>query len=137
MSQPKYNDDEKINISKSGSIMLIDSKLTNNLLKTIREKLQLEGIKLNTETIIKCLRYVMEIVEASELKGEDQKIMVIKIMRDLVNETKLDDNTKKMLLSFVDQDVIDNVIDFVVDATKGKVNINKIKDVTRSCCFGF
>lgn len=150
MSQSKNNDDEPINISNYKLTNKLTNKLTDKLtnkltdkvlitikkkiLTTIKKKMQVEGIELNTKTVIKCLRYVMEVIEVSELKGEEQKIMAIKIMRDLVNETELDDNSKKIILSIVDNNILGNIIDFVVDATKGNVSINNIKDIGKSCC---
>ena len=40
---------------------------------------------------------------------------------------------KTLLLNFVNNNTISNLIDLIVDATKGNLNINTIKKVSTSC----
>ena len=46
-------------------------------------KLKIKGVKINSGTLINIVRYAMEIVEITKVKGSEQKRMVIELLRDL------------------------------------------------------
>ena len=76
----------------------------------------------------------MEIVEASILKGKAQRVLVVKIVRKVVELAPISDDKEKLLLDMIDEGIIGNVIDLVVAATKGELDINAMKDAAAACC---
>jgi len=113
-------------------------------------KLQLiEQIKENTQDLDKTLLFTlltkaMEIVETSDFKGSLQKDIVIQILISVLESDLVKSVHKDDLLLFLRNDV-SNVIDIIVDASNGKININnvevveKVEKVTTSlvaCLFG-
>ena len=79
----------------------------------------------------------MEIVEASKLKGEQQKKLVTKIVRKVIVDAPVADEKEKLMLDMVDQDIVGNVIDLVVSASKGEVNVNAAVAAAAGCCLSF
>ena len=76
----------------------------------------------------------MEIVEASALKGEEQKKLVEKIVRKIIVDAPIQDDKEKLLLAMIDEGVVGDVIDLVVSATKGEININIAEKAAVGCC---
>jgi hypothetical protein len=97
-------------------------------------KVKLENTEVSVENLMKILQFAMEIVEMTELKGNDQKNMAIKLVRQVVVESPIEDDKKNMILNMIDQGILANTVDLVVDASKGNVNINKVVKVASGCC---
>ena len=80
----------------------------------------------------------MELVEQLEdVKGTEQRDFAVLLVREIIDKSKMSQTQKENCLLVIDFGVLDNVVDFVIDATKGNVGINKIKKkVSRlfSCC---
>jgi hypothetical protein len=67
----------------------------------------------------------MEYVEKHKnLKGVEKKQLVIKTLKDIINESDLDEEKKLYGLTMLESGLIDNMIDLVVDAASGKLEIN-------------
>jgi len=101
--------------------------------------------KLNTALISKCIaitprtittviRMSMELAEASALQGEEQKILVEKLVRKVVKDAPITDEKEKLLLDMIDEGIVGNVIDLVISASRGEVNINAVKKAAAGCC---
>ena len=88
-------------------------------------KEQLNDIDIN---IIIVVKHAMEIVELTELKGQEQKNMAIKLIKTFTKD--LDDDIKIL----IDDEILSSTIDLIVDATKGKLKINLKKKLKRFCC---
>ena len=74
----------------------------------------------------------MEEIEDTPLKGVEQKEMALKLIRELVMDfTERDD--EDVLLKLLDDGTIGNMIDLIVDATRGHLNINAIATVSSGC----
>lgn len=107
---------------------LILSELKNKLDDTSLEPFNLHII----------LKYVMESVENTPLKGVEQKEFAISLITELVNTRSDNDDKKIAMLTLLDDGTIGNMIDLVVDATKGKLDVNKLKTFGFKCftvCF--
>jgi hypothetical protein len=70
----------------------------------------------------------MEIVETTDFKGSDQKNLVIDILIKLLETDGLDAPHKDELIVFLKDDAT-NVIDVIVDASRGNININKVEPI--------
>ena len=102
-----------------------------NYLTTV--KTRLKGVSINVTSIHIIIRTVMEVVEGTPIKGSEQKTLSLKILRQLFIDFT-DDDLESTLISLLDSGAIGNLIDLIVDASKGKTNINKIVDTTATCC---
>jgi len=94
---------------------------------------------ISPETIMKLLRIAMTIVEQTKESGPNKKIFVINLLRDLFinDKTGMLGEHKLEALNLIYGNVVSDTIDFIVDASKGNFNINKIEvvaeNVTKSC----
>ena len=78
------------------------------------------------------IKYTMELIEDTPLKGQAQKDFALKLLRDVFKEAT-DGAEEKALLSLLDNGAIGNMIDLIVDASKGKLNINSLVKVSEGC----
>jgi hypothetical protein len=76
--------------------------------------------------LLSLLTYAMELMEQTEIKGSLQKDLVIKILNDVleINFEHTENPLKLQLIEFLNYEA-SNIIDLIVDASKGKININK------------
>ena len=100
-------------------------------------KLKIGDTEINPKNIMYVVKIAMEVVELTEVKGKDQKILVNKLIAKLVMDAPIKDAKEKLLLDILDEGIVDEVIELVVSASKGELNLNAVKDVTTSCCMGF
>jgi len=97
-------------------------------------KKKIGDMEINAQTVIKVLRFAMEVVEATQLKGQAQKDLAIKLVRQIVSDAPISDDKEKLLLDMIDQGILANTIELVVDASKGKIDINTAVAVATGCC---
>ena len=105
-----------------------------NLYETTLEKLKVKvsAISIQSSTLHLIIKYVMELIEQTPLKGSEQKEMAIKLMRALITDLT-DNNDERVLIQLLDDGTIGNMIDLIVEATKGKLNVNTAVKVTTGC----
>ena len=96
---------------------------TESLWDQFRQKI--EEIEINAETVMTLLRYAMEVVELSEIKGPQQKEMALKLLTLAIEDSCLDASHKETYLNMVNNGVMATTVDIIVDATKGKLAVNK------------
>ena len=96
-------------------------------------KTEITDIELTPANAGKVLSAAMKVVEVSELKGEEQKLVAKELVRKAVNS--MQEGEKKTLLSnMLDNDVLEDMIETIILATKGKLQINKVvRKVKRGC----
>lgn len=92
---------------------------------------EIQDKQVNKEILFKLLVIAMETVEKTMCKGLHQKEIVKEALIELLNLEHVRVLHKEQLISFL-QDDLGNVIELIVDATKGKLNINKIENYTVS-----
>tara|TARA_Y100001970_G_C13706488_1_gene589758 strand:+ start:92 stop:445 length:354 start_codon:yes stop_codon:yes gene_type:complete len=100
-------------------------------------KERIGDMEINANTIIKVLQFSMEVVEATQLKGEAQKTLVEKLVRQVVIDAPISDDKEKLLLDMVDNGIVGNMADLVVSTSKGEVDINSAVKVASTCCVSF
>lgn len=93
-----------------------------------------KNIDIDTVNILIVVKYAMEIVEITELKGLEQKEMAIKLVKQIVKDSKLDESIKSDVLNFINIGALGTTIDLIVDASKGRLNINLKKKIRKFCC---
>lgn len=122
-----------------GSVKTIDIKKSQDFINTyITLKSKIKDSEITTASIVFILKLSMELVEdLKDVKGEEQRDFAVSLVREIIDKSKLTASQKENCLLVIDFGVLDHVVDFVVDATSGKVNINKVKkNVSNlfSCC---
>ena len=100
---------------------------------TLKER----NIEVSSKTITQIVKIAMEIVEATKLKGKEQKVLVERIVRKIVIEAPLEESKKSIVISMLDEGIVGDVIDLVISATKGELNINTVEKVATGCCLAF
>ena len=100
-----------------------------------RLKHDIVNIELNVVSIALILKKSMELVEdLGEIRGTEQKPFAISLVRELLSRSDIEQDIKSSCISVIEMGVLDSVVDIVVDATKGKININKLKKKVFFCC---
>lgn len=142
----EYDNGESIKNTKADSVVVVETNNRENAaeksaiqfvkdFKYCQEEFQ-KQIKagnhvISPDAIMKLLRIAMTIVEQTKETGSNKKIFVVKLLTDLF----LNDNTSIMgehkleALSLISGSVVSDAIDFIIDASKGKLNVNKIEEV--------
>ena len=92
---------------------------------------------INAATIMQLLKISMEITEATQLKGEEQRKLCIKLVKDVIVAAPLGGKEEQLLLDMIDNGVLDNTVELVVDASQGKLDINAAVGVAQGCCLAF
>ncbi len=124
--------------SKNGEVsnILVAAAYDTALLK-LKSTLKERNIEVSSKTITQIVKIAMEIVEATKLKGQDQKTLVEKIVRKIVTEAPLDESKKSIVIAMLDEGIVGDVIDLVVSATRGELDINSVEKVATGCCLAF
>lgn len=104
-------------------------------LATLKKKIN--GVEVNARNIITILRFAMEAVEATQLKGSAQKELCNRLVKQIIIDAPISDSKEKLLLDMVEQDILASTMDLVIDATKGNIDINKAIKVASGCCSAF
>lgn len=104
---------------------------TNAKLELVK---RIGDMEINTTTIINVLRFSMEVVEATTLKGKAQSELAQKLVREIVVEAPISDDKEKLLLDMIDQGVLSNTIELIVQASNGELDLNTIMEVGTGCC---
>jgi regulator of RNase E activity RraB len=94
-------------------------------------------IEVNAENIMTILKFTMEVVELTTLKGEAQKVLCVKLIREVVVEAPIADEKEKFLLDMIDNGTVGNTIDLIVGASRGEIDINTVTQVGTNCCLAF
>ena len=101
-------------------------------------KKRMGEVEITPQTLILIMKYAMEIVELTQLKGSEQKEMALRLIRSVVAESQVNEERKKICLEIIDSGTLGQTIDLIVDATKGHVQINqKLIIETASKCAPF
>ena len=97
-------------------------------------KTEIRDTELTSANIGKIVASAMKVVEVSELKGEQQKFVAKElILKAVMNMSE--GNEKSLLLQLLNNDVIEDMIETIILATKGKLQINEVaKKVRKRCC---
>ena len=86
------------------------------------------------QSIIKVLQFAMETVELSDMKGDEQKELVEKLVKQVVIDAPISDFKEKLLLDMIDEGILGDMASLIVSATKGELNINAMAEVAGVCC---
>jgi len=97
-------------------------------------KEKLSGKEISVGNMMTIVRFSMEVVEMTKVKGEEQRELAIKLIRQVIVDAPISDDKEKLLLDMIDQNVIASTIDLVVAASHGQLEINQVTEVVTKCC---
>ena len=97
----------------------------------VKDSLGDVGVKPTTLTII--IKYTMEAIEKTPVKGKQQLDFALRIIGDLIKELP-DSDEKLFLIQTHKNGGIKDTIELVVAASKGELNINQVAEVASSSC---
>ena len=80
--------------------------------------------KITAETIHLVLKETIELVEDYSCPGSEKKEHVVTIVKALVIDLVEDVEEKRIILEIIEKKILENTIDLIIQATKGKLNIN-------------
>jgi len=102
--------------------------------KKLNEKLESRNIEITPRSITSVIKICMEIAEATRLKGKEQKVLVERLVKKVVKDAPISDEKEKLLLDMIEEGVVGDVIDLVISATKGELDINAVEKAAVGCC---
>lgn len=97
-------------------------------------KKRLSGNEISVGNMMTIVRFSMEVVELTKLKGEEQRELAIKLIRQVIVDAPISDDKEKLLLDMIDQNVVASTIDLIVAASRGQLEINQVTEVVTKCC---
>ena len=100
----------------------------------VRAEMRKQKICISKSTIIGVMRIAMEVIEGEPVKGSMQKELAISVIGDIVDNSSMDDDEKQTCRMMIDGGLLSDTIDMIIDATRGKLNINKVKSIGTRCC---
>jgi len=126
-------DSGTINLSVANEEVKLLDLVKQEALTLLKEKIieEIGNKEVDKQLLMKLLVIGMETIEKTNIKGKDQKLIVIDALIQVIKSTNVKVSDKEKLLSFLNND-LDDVIDLVVDASKGNININKAEKYTVS-----
>ena len=109
-------------------------KIQSEIITQIKEDFKDSVDKVETSDIMFKVIKIMELIEKTKVKGADQKTLLIDILVEIYSDKNIPIGEEKraFVLSFIQND-LPTTIDVIVDASKGKFDINKVEKVTTSC----
>lgn len=117
-----------------------DNTYFDLVLSKVQSIMEQRNIKINTQqSVLNVMRIAMECVETvqSEKKaGTSKKNIVLKVMLFLINSSDCDDDHKRILKIFIEDGSAETTIDMLVEASNGKLELNKKNKRRLLNCFG-
>jgi hypothetical protein len=111
-------------VSDAAELALLSVK--DEVLEDLKYKLREIGVKKSTLALV--IKFVMEAVENTPVKGKEQKNYALRLIDGLVEEFAYGDD-KDFFKIAIDSGTISDMIDLIVSATKGELNVNLVMKV--------
>ena len=97
-------------------------------------KKKCQGIEINAKSIITVLRYDMEIVDLTQVKGEAQKTMALELVRDVVRDAPIPSEQKASLEALTSiPGPLASTVELVIAGTRGELDINLAVNTAAGC----
>ena len=102
------------------------------------KKIKENNVSVSSESTMRLLRIAMVIVEQTTESGSKKKEFVIALLTEVVmsSEAMMPEH-KQEALNLIKGGVVSDAIDFLIDATRGKFDVNKVEkiaeEVAKSC----
>jgi hypothetical protein len=128
---------------KSTEMVTVVVKDFNYCKEEFIKQVKENNISIKPDTIMRLIRIAMVIVEQSKESGANKKQFVIELLKEIfLNNAEILPDHKLEVLHLIENGVVSDSIDVIVDASKGKFDLNKVEkvveEVVKSCftvCF--
>ena len=77
---------------------MAETEVFEMALKMLKDKT--DGTEINASSVIKIMSTAMEVVEATKVKGKEQKDLAVKLVRQVIVDAPITDDKEKLLLDF-------------------------------------
>ena len=143
-SESNVERNEKLTENKNETKNEIVKELVQHVIRDETFELALNMVKnrlgvneVTVQSLITIVKYAMEAVEVSELKGSEQREMALRLVRRIIVDAPISDDQERLCLDMLDSGVLGQTMDLVVDATNGHVGVNQVVGLAEACCFSF
>jgi hypothetical protein len=122
-----------------GSAMVIEVVKDFNYCKEeFMKQVKESNVSVKPEMIMRLIRIAMMVVEQTKETGPNKKQFVIDLLKEIfLNNGDIPSEYKLEILTLLTNGVVSDSIDMVIDASKGKFDINKaekvVEEVAKSC----
>lgn len=127
--------ERSVEVAPSTSSTSSTSVTLQNVVNTVVSRLG--GREVSPQTLMVVVKYAMEVVELTKLKGSEQRQMVVDVVKQVVVDAPISDEREKLCLDMIESGVLGQTVDLVVDASKGHLDINRVVSLAENCCFSF
>jgi hypothetical protein len=89
------------------------------------------NVDIKGDSLVGLATRLMETVDKENVKGREKKEVIMNVLRNIINLHAKEED--KISLNMILDNVIPSMIDVVIDASKGKLDIHKVVKATTSC----
>jgi hypothetical protein len=90
------------------------------------------NIIISPDTLLLIVRHTIEFLEEKSMPSDKKKQLALNLIDAFIINSKLQPDQKTLCLSILDTTLSDT-IDLIIDASRGKININQLKTTTTNC----
>ena len=135
---PTHNAVATSSESTSTEMVTIVIKDLNYCYEEFSKQIKENNVSISPQTIMRLLRLAMIIVEQTNESGNKKKEFVISLLKMVVtNNNSMLIEHKLEALNLITGGIVSDSIDFLIDASKGKFDVNKVEkiaeEVAKSC----
>jgi len=139
-SEENVERNEKLKENKNSTVQTIikdavGDNTFNVALNMVKNRLGVNEV--TVQSLMTLVKYSMEAVEISKLKGSEQREMALRLVRYIIVDAPISHEQERICLDMLDTGLLGQTMDLVVDATNGHVGINQVIGLTEACCFSF
>jgi hypothetical protein len=120
--------------SSSGSIEVVTVVVKDftycqeEFMKQVKEN----NLSISPEMIMRLLRIAMVVVDKTNESGNKKKEFVINLLKEVVMKNNdISPEDKLQALHLIMGNIVSDSIDFLIDASKGKFDVNKIENIAQ------
>jgi archaellum biogenesis ATPase FlaH len=90
------------------------------------------NLSISPEMIMRLLRIAMVVVDKTNESGNKKKEFVINLLKEVVMKNNdISPEDKLQALHLIMGNIVSDSIDFLIDASKGKFDVNKIENIAQ------
>ena len=89
-------------------------------------KKEVGKMEISPKSLMTIGKLAMQIVEDTDVKGEAQKELVVRLVESIIKECNIDNNIKETCMDMIGNGTLSTTVELLVSASKGEFNINKI-----------
>ena len=104
---------------------------SDKVFEALKDKMKEHGVKKSTLALL--VKFTIEAVEETPIKGADQKDYAIRVIKALVEELA-EGEEKEFLLIAIESGSVGDTIDLIISASRGELNVNKVVEVASTSC---